>query len=78
MYEFEKNLHDEKDEYEKVIFLDIDGVLNDEGEEREKGVYIDETRVQRLASIVEQTGAEIVLSSSWRRAIIIRAMRKRF
>lgn len=68
MFEFEKNLHDEEGKYEKVIFLDIDGVLNDDGKLKSKGVYIDEERVKRLAKIVEQTGAEIVLSSSWRRA----------
>ena len=51
----------------KVIFLDVDGVLNDQmwlhsytnGE-------IDKKRVARLAEIVKTTGAVIVLSSSWR------------
>lgn len=48
----------------KVIFLDVDGVLNaDNGGEK-----IEEQYVRRLAHIVEETGAEIVLSSSWRYA----------
>lgn len=51
----------------KVIFLDVDGVLNDQTwlhlfMESE----IDETRVARLAEIVKATDAKIVLSSSWR------------
>lgn len=50
------------DYYEKVIFLDIDGVLNEEG----RGPEIVEDYVRNLAWIVEETGAEIILSSSWR------------
>ncbi len=47
---------------QKVIFLDIDGVLNkDDG-----GAKIEEQYVKRLAHIVEETGAEVILSSSWR------------
>ena len=47
---------------QKVIFLDIDGVLNtDSG-----GPKIEEQFVNRLAHIVLETGAEIILSSSWR------------
>lgn len=51
---------------DKVIFLDIDGVLNDEGKNLKHGVYIDEEMTARLKKIVEATGAQIVLSSSWR------------
>lgn len=54
----------DQDNVRKVIFLDIDGVLNkDNG-----GLKIEECFVRRLAHIVKKTGAEIVLSSSWRRA----------
>ena len=53
---------------DKVIFLDIDGVLNDEGANLRNGVYIDNDMVIRLKKIVEATGAQIVLSSSWRKA----------
>ena len=52
----------------KVIFLDIDGVLNDEGDEYDKGVIIDQDMVKRLGRIVEATDADVVLSSSWKRA----------
>lgn len=60
----------------KVIFLDIDGVLNTdetydriEQDYRETGIrkiLIDEFRVEYLKQIVECTGAKIVLSSSLR------------
>jgi len=52
----------------KVIFLDIDGVLNYQGcPERFNGMYfVNEEAVQRLQTIVIHTGAKIVLSSSWR------------
>lgn len=60
----------------KVIFLDIDGVLNDENTFIHRNhVFlttgtilpeIDEKFVARLADIVNTTGAKIVLSSSWR------------
>ena len=52
----------------KVIFLDIDGVLNCYWSTSRCGHYIgiDEDKVVRLRQIVEATGAEIVLSSSWR------------
>lgn len=57
----------------KVIFLDIDGVLNcatskssciDDDGRVIKG--IDSDKVKRLAKIVEATGAQIVLSSDWK------------
>ncbi|MCF0116062.1 MAG: hypothetical protein HUJ56_11995 [Erysipelotrichaceae bacterium] len=54
-------------QFEKVIFLDVDGVLNDEGENYRKEIYVEEVRIQRLAKIVEETGAKIVMISSWRK-----------
>lgn len=54
----------DQDNVRKVIFLDIDGVLNQDN----GGPKIEECFVKRLAHIVEETGAEIVLSSSWRGA----------
>ena len=55
----------------KVIFLDVDGVLNcREWFERTTGLSghwdIDYTKVQRLKQIVDATGAKIVLTSTWR------------
>lgn len=57
----------------KVIFLDVDGVLNcatskssciDDDGRVIKGV--DSDKVKRLAKIVESTGAQIILSSDWK------------
>lgn len=54
----------------KIIFLDIDGVLNShiyDGERDWKVLSdIDETRLPLVKKLVDETGAKIVLSSSWR------------
>lgn len=53
----------------KVIFLDVDGVLNSEWffKNREnKDVDLDESRFPLLKKIVNKTEAKIVLSSTWR------------
>jgi len=53
----------------KVIFLDIDGVLNSAVYDRqrtEKDGNIDKTRLAIVKELVNKTGARIVLSSSWR------------
>ena len=53
----------------KVIFLDFDGVLNSKKYVigcGEYGVIIDPTRMILLKQIVDETGANIVLSTSWR------------
>lgn len=54
----------------KVVFLGIDGVLNSAAYDRQrdwtKRTYIDKTRLPLLKQIVDATGAEIVLSSTWR------------
>lgn len=58
----------------KVLFLDIDGVLNtkywytqmDRNTPKDKyGYAFDPNSVANLKRIVEDTGAEIVISSSW-------------
>ena len=76
----------------KVIFLDVDGVLNSESDYMyhsgpKKGQYgrrgprvgtyatgkyrgIDNTKVKRLARIVRETAAIIVLVSSWKRCYV--------
>ncbi len=46
---------------------DIYGVLNVEEESFEKGVKIDPQKVKLLKMIVDETGADIILSSSWKR-----------
>lgn len=52
----------------KIIFLDIDGVLNSELTEEYFGIYvgIEDSKVELLKQIIDATGAKIVLSSTWR------------
>jgi hypothetical protein len=56
----------------KIIFLDVDGVLNSNAYfdriEKYKSIldHIDIEAVKRLQKIVDNTGAKIVLSSTWR------------
>lgn len=53
----------------KVIFLDIDGVLNcRQTIERWDGfIGIDPVLVKNFLRIIDETGAKVVLSSTWRR-----------
>lgn len=55
----------------KIVFLDVDGVLNSRSyfNSLPRGTLyqdIDETKVELLKQIIDQTQAEIVLSSTWR------------
>lgn len=53
----------------KIIFLDIDGVLNDTlttAREPHGCIGIDDDKVKRLRKIVKKTGACIILTSTWR------------
>ncbi len=54
----------------KVIFLDIDGVLNSRDYDRKRNwneqTDIDESRLPLVKEITERTGAVIVLSSTWK------------
>lgn len=56
----------------KVIFLDIDGVLNsnfwnaDHQMEISDGKYIDNEKVKLLSGLVKKSGASIILHSGWR------------
>lgn len=52
----------------KIIFLDIDGVLNCETtKERHCGcIGIEPAKVELFNKILEKTGAMVVLSSTWR------------
>lgn len=75
-----------KTQYRKIVFLDFDGVLcpiNDipiEGRDR-YGMLFNPQCVNALNQIIEATGAEIVISSSWRGGLslwkLIRMWRKR-
>jgi hypothetical protein len=58
-----------------IIFLDIDGVLNSHAylqrapgafDDRDPAKMIDDQAVAHLNAIVERSGADVVISSSWR------------
>lgn len=54
----------------KIVFLDIDGVLNSEKYDRQRTAQdgnIDETRLVFMKELIDYTNADIVLSSSWRK-----------
>ena len=53
----------------KIIFLDIDGVLNDRYTEEtfEGFVFVSDEKILLLKEIVEATDAQIVLTSTWRK-----------
>lgn len=51
---------------EKVVFLDIDGVLNIDDRNSKDFVLINEEFVKNLAIITHTTNAEVVITSSWR------------
>ncbi len=57
----------------KIIFLDIDGVLNVcyNGAHDEYGQAFHPHFVENLKKIVDETGAKIVVSSSWRKSGLI-------
>ena len=56
----------------KVIFLDIDGVLNsnfwNDNHQREisDGTLIDESKIKLLGELIRNTSAEIILHSGWK------------
>ena len=56
----------------RVLFLDIDGVLNsnfwNDSHQREisDGTLIDEEKIKILAPLVKKTGSKIILHSGWR------------
>ena len=54
---------------DKIIFLDIDGVLNVIGQGSDEfGQCFHKQFEDNLRWIIEQTGAKIVISSTWRRS----------
>ena len=56
----------------KVVFLDIDGVLNsnfwNENHQREisDGTLIDESKIELLCKLITDTDAQIILHSGWK------------
>lgn len=54
----------------KIVFLDVDGVLNSVRYDRQRGAdegNIDRSRLPLLKRLIDKTQAQIVLSSSWRK-----------
>ena len=56
----------------KIIFLDVDGVLNSDSWNQEheneikNGILIDKEKIEILSKLIKTTGAKIVLHSGWR------------
>lgn len=52
----------------KILFMDVDGVLNCENTPDRCGIYIgiEDDKVELLKQIIDATDAKIVLSSTWR------------
>lgn len=53
----------------KVIFLDVDGVLNSDRTVRKTQsgyTFVDNRQMKNLKHIINMTGAKVVLSSDWR------------
>lgn len=68
-----------------IIFLDVDGVLNShqwfKSQERKSVIetiegHIDSNAVRRLNTMVEQTGAKVVVSSTWRKGTLMDVLLK--
>jgi len=51
----------------RVVFLDIDGVLNNPNTRRGSILSLDPVCIANLNRITRETGARIVVSSTWRR-----------
>ena len=53
----------------KVIFLDVDGVLNDRFTEEKSPdgfIGVNHSMIDHLKTVVDQTGAAVVLTSTWK------------
>jgi hypothetical protein len=52
----------------KIIFLDIDGVLNRRTTPNPRNLpyVVDKTLLRRFKALLDRTGAKVVLSSTWR------------
>ena len=50
----------------KVVFLDIDGVLNKENWMLNKTPWIEDEKISLIGKLCKKTGAKVVLSTNWR------------
>lgn len=66
--------------YDKIIFLDFDGVLcpidNVENERDRYGEYFNTSCIENLNAIIDTTGAHIVVTSSWRQYLSLWQLRR--
>ena len=53
----------------KIIFLDVDGVLNKKHWVENKTPWIEESRVKLVSDLCNATGAKVVLSTNWREVL---------
>lgn len=64
---------------ERVIFLDVDGVLNHDGCDWSAGHRtLDPACCERIRQICDRTGARIVVSSTWRLGDGMNLLREQF
>jgi len=59
----------------KIIFLDIDGVVCTD---RTRFCYFDPICMRRLNTILERTGAKIVVTSTWRKGLTVNNLKELF
>ena len=50
----------------RVIFLDIDGVLNKHNWSQNKTSWMEDSKVEMISRLCKDTGAKVVLASNWR------------
>lgn len=62
----------------KLLFLDIDGVLNNELRAQSEVYQIDPECAQNFNSLIDRTGAKIVISSSWRLGMTLEDLKRVF
>tara|TARA_Y100000310_G_scaffold118047_2_gene116771 strand:- start:3865 stop:4335 length:471 start_codon:yes stop_codon:yes gene_type:complete len=63
----------------KVIFLDIDGVINNAASIMKPGLHtLNPACVERLNRLCDETGAVVVVSSTWRKVWPLVALQQRF
>ena len=57
----------------KILFLDVDGVLNGQNYEYQDPLYVDVNLLHLLKAILDETKCKIVLSTPWRTSATARA-----
>jgi len=63
-----------KEAKKRIIFLDIDGVLNTD-QSRDKDLLLDHEKVSLLREIVFRTNSSVVISSTWRYQVDLKCLK---